>query len=165
MGTTAQKLEYLQGTKDTLKAQLTTKGVTIPTNATFRQMANLVGNIQTGAEIETKIVELTDSTKVFTVSGFSFLPDCIMLFKCNNPGNYSNHIKSIIATPSEYRMAANTYICPRYPNEDPAIYLTTTFSNGSVTFSAGTNLNFREASYMAIAIKGFTPPPFPAPVS
>lgn len=73
MGTTAQKLEYLQGTKDTLKAQLTTKGVTIPTNATFRQMANLVGNIQTGAEIETKIVELTDSTKVFTVSGFSFL--------------------------------------------------------------------------------------------
>ena len=52
MGTTAQKLEYLQGTKDALKTQLTAKGVAVPSNTTFRQMANLVGNIQTGTEIE-----------------------------------------------------------------------------------------------------------------
>ena len=48
MGTTAQKLEYLQGTKNVLKTQLTAKGVAVPSNTTFRQMANLVGTIRTG---------------------------------------------------------------------------------------------------------------------
>ena len=43
--TTTDKLEYLQGTKNVLKTQLTAKGVAVPSNTTFRQMANLVGTI------------------------------------------------------------------------------------------------------------------------
>lgn len=42
MGTTAQKLEYLQGTKEQLKSILTGKGISIPSGTTFREMVNLV---------------------------------------------------------------------------------------------------------------------------
>lgn len=42
MGTTAQKLEYLQGTKEQLKSILTGKGISIPSGTTFRGMVNLV---------------------------------------------------------------------------------------------------------------------------
>lgn len=42
MGTTAQKLEYLQGTKEQLKSILMGKGISIPSGTTFRGMVNLV---------------------------------------------------------------------------------------------------------------------------
>ena len=71
MGTTAQKLEYLQGTKDILKAQLTTKGVTIPTNATFRQMASLVGEIGPGTSTVTLYSAKADATAYYISSNGS----------------------------------------------------------------------------------------------
>ena len=43
MGTTADKLAYLSATKDTLKANLTAKGVEVPEGTTFRRMAEMVG--------------------------------------------------------------------------------------------------------------------------
>lgn len=45
MGTTAEKLTYLGTTKNTLKANLISKGMTIPQNTTFRRMAEMVGEI------------------------------------------------------------------------------------------------------------------------
>lgn len=62
MGTTAQKLEYLQGTKDALKTQLTAKGVTVSANTTFRQMANLVGEIGPGTSTVTLYSAKADTT-------------------------------------------------------------------------------------------------------
>ena len=48
MGTTAEKLNYLNNTKNTLKTNLINKSVTLTGNETFRELANKVNDIQTG---------------------------------------------------------------------------------------------------------------------
>ena len=48
MGTTAEKLNYLNNTKNTLKTNLTNKSVALTGNETFRELANKVNDIQTG---------------------------------------------------------------------------------------------------------------------
>lgn len=48
MGTTTEKLTYLQGTKDAIKNAIVTKGVEVPKGTTFRAYAEKVGEIQTG---------------------------------------------------------------------------------------------------------------------
>lgn len=48
MGTTAEKLSYLNGTKNVLKTNLINKSVTLTGNETFRELANKVNDIQTG---------------------------------------------------------------------------------------------------------------------
>ena len=51
MGTTAEKLNYLNNTKNTLKTNLTNKSVALTGNETFRELANKVNDIQTGGGI------------------------------------------------------------------------------------------------------------------
>ena len=146
MGTTAQKLEYLQGTKNVLKTQLTAKGVAVPSNTTFRQMANLVGTIRTGQIVETKTVTLSSA------AGFSFTPTWAVALKMTNPGNYrTNTITSVIATESDVRMAISGMV------SQGAIAVE--LSAGSVTFTY-TSSYFRPASYLVIAGAG-EPPEFP----
>lgn len=48
MGTTTEKLTYLQGTKDAIKNAIVAKGVEVPKGTTFRAYAEKVGEIQTG---------------------------------------------------------------------------------------------------------------------
>nr|DAS96719.1 MAG TPA: hypothetical protein [Caudoviricetes sp.] len=48
MGTTTEKLTYLQGTKDAIKNAIEAKGVEVPEGTTFREYAEKVGEIQTG---------------------------------------------------------------------------------------------------------------------
>lgn len=48
MGTTAEKLSYLNGTKNVLKTNLINKSVVLTGNETFRELANKVNDIQTG---------------------------------------------------------------------------------------------------------------------
>lgn len=45
MGTTADKLEYLQGTKAAIKSAIINKGVAVPDGTTFRQYAEKIGDI------------------------------------------------------------------------------------------------------------------------
>lgn len=45
MGTTADKLEYLQGTKAAIKQAIVGKGVAVPDGTTFRQYADKIGSI------------------------------------------------------------------------------------------------------------------------
>lgn len=45
MGTTADKLEYLQGTKAAIKQAIVNKGVAVPDGTTFRQYAEKIGSI------------------------------------------------------------------------------------------------------------------------
>ena len=45
MGTTADKLEYLQGTKAAIKQAIIDKGVAVPDGTTFRQYAEKIGSI------------------------------------------------------------------------------------------------------------------------
>ncbi len=48
MGTTADKLLYLQGTKSAIKDAIVAKGVTVPTGTTFRDYATKIGEITSG---------------------------------------------------------------------------------------------------------------------
>lgn len=48
MGTTTEKLTYLQGTKDAIKDAIVAKGVEVPEGTTFRGYAEKIGEIQTG---------------------------------------------------------------------------------------------------------------------
>ena len=152
MGTTAQKLEYLQGTKDALKTQLTAKGVAVPSNTTFRQMANLVGTIRTGQIVETKTVTLSSNGSTLSAAGFSFTPTWAAVLKMTNPGNYSsNTITSVIAAGTDTRTALSGRVSQGTTE--------VTFSSGSVTFTY-TSSYFRPASYLVIAGAG-EPPEFP----
>ena len=45
MGTTADKLEYLDGTKSAIKQAIVNKGVAVPDGTTFRQYAEKINNI------------------------------------------------------------------------------------------------------------------------
>ncbi len=48
MGTTADKLLYLQGTKSAIKDAIVAKGVTVPIGTTFRDYATKIGEITSG---------------------------------------------------------------------------------------------------------------------
>ena len=48
MGTTVDKLLYLQGTKEAIHDAIVAKGVTVPTGTTFRDYATKIGEITTG---------------------------------------------------------------------------------------------------------------------
>lgn len=50
MGTTADKLEYLQGTKAAIKQAIVSKGVAVPDGTTFRGYAEKIGEIGGGGE-------------------------------------------------------------------------------------------------------------------
>lgn len=50
MGTTADKLLYLQDTKRAIKDAIAAKGVEVPTGITFREYADKIGDITTGSE-------------------------------------------------------------------------------------------------------------------
>lgn len=52
MGTTAEKLGYLQQTKESIRQALISKGVDVPENTTFRQYAGKVEDIQSGSNTE-----------------------------------------------------------------------------------------------------------------
>lgn len=50
MGTTTEKLTYLQGTKDAIKNAIVAKGVAVPEGTTFRGYAEKIGEIPEGAK-------------------------------------------------------------------------------------------------------------------
>lgn len=64
MGTTTEKLTYLQGTKDAIKNAIVAKGVEVPEGTTFRGYAEKVGEIKNEYLPETVII--TNSTKYDT---------------------------------------------------------------------------------------------------
>lgn len=66
MGTTADKLAYLSATKDTLKANLTAKGVEVPEGTTFRQMAEMVGEIP--AQASKYKVTATANNEIYSIT-------------------------------------------------------------------------------------------------
>lgn len=66
MGTTTEKLTYLQGTKDAIKNAIVAKGVEVPEGTTFRGYAEKVGEISNGTSVVTAEVILTD-IKYFSV--------------------------------------------------------------------------------------------------
>lgn len=67
MGTTTEKLTYLQGTKDAIKNAIVAKGVEVPEGTTFRGYAEKVGEIPAGAKIETVKVKFTRTKNTVSV--------------------------------------------------------------------------------------------------
>lgn len=65
MGTTTEKLTYLQGTKDAIKNAIVAKGVAVPEGTTFRGYAEKIGEIQTGGEKVTGNIDYTMMTIVY----------------------------------------------------------------------------------------------------
>lgn len=59
MGTTTEKLTYLQGTKDTIKNAIEAKGVEVPEGTTFRGYAEKIGEIPTEATPEWKTISVS----------------------------------------------------------------------------------------------------------
>lgn len=58
MGTTTEKLTYLQGTKDAIKNAIVAKGVEVPEGTTFRGYAEKVGEI---SGIKIAILEIDEN--------------------------------------------------------------------------------------------------------
>lgn len=50
MGTTADKLSYLAGTKDAIRSAISAKGVSVSDEDTFRSYAEKIASIQTGMQ-------------------------------------------------------------------------------------------------------------------
>lgn len=59
MGTTTEKLTYLQGTKDAIKNAIVAKGVEVPEGTTFRGYAEKVGEIKMGGTPEWKTISVS----------------------------------------------------------------------------------------------------------
>lgn len=64
--TTADKLDYLNGTKEQLKTNLIEKGVTVVDGTTFRQMAESVINIksQQSAKVSVEFYDVTSQQSI-----------------------------------------------------------------------------------------------------
>lgn len=63
MGTTTEKLTYLQGTKDAIKDAIVAKGVEVPEGTTFRGYAEKVGEIPMEATPEWKTISVSGKKK------------------------------------------------------------------------------------------------------
>ena len=66
MGTTTEKLTYLQGTKDAIKNAIVAKGVEVPEGTTFRAYAQKVGEIKGGLTESDRFTQIpTNETRPY----------------------------------------------------------------------------------------------------
>lgn len=62
MGTLAEKLEYLKGSKAAIKQAIINKGVSVADTDTFRSYADKIGTIKTGGNLQAKSQTITTNT-------------------------------------------------------------------------------------------------------
>lgn len=62
MGTLAEKLEYLKGSKAAIKQAIINKGVSVADTDTFRSYADKIGTIKTGGNLQAKTQTITTNT-------------------------------------------------------------------------------------------------------
>lgn len=62
MGTIAEKLEYLKGSKNAIKQAIINKGVSVADTDTFRSYADKIGTIKTGGNLQAKTQTITTNT-------------------------------------------------------------------------------------------------------
>lgn len=84
MGTTAEKLAYLDATKTAIKDAIVAKGVEIPEGTTFRGYADLIAGISAGESItlETGTATTVDSGKFSTYTFTVPIENMQALFVC-----------------------------------------------------------------------------------
>lgn len=70
MGTTAEKLAYLDATKTAIKDAIVAKGVDVPEGTEFREYADKIANISTGLSDEELVLANATSEKV--LNGYKF---------------------------------------------------------------------------------------------
>lgn len=78
MGTIAEKLTYLNGTKSAIKDAIEDKGVTVPAGATFRDFADLIGDIG-GGGAQVAVGTFNTSTSGTTKVTLGFKPKYLAL--------------------------------------------------------------------------------------
>lgn len=74
MGTTADKLAHLNGTKTAIKNAITAKGVAVPEGTSFREYANKIGDISAQADYEIVTVTNTIGRNIYYVTLFNGIP-------------------------------------------------------------------------------------------
>lgn len=124
MGTIADKLAYLAGTKDAIKAAVAGKGVTVPDGTTFRDYAALIEGIVVGnfsdeevAEIEAELDALiaeTDEDQLSTLEGYTIVRKLQLL------QTYRNNILASISGKGVGFVSCNGLNVPVLPELDTA---------------------------------------------
>lgn len=97
MGTTTEKLTYLQGTKDAIKNAIVAKGVEVPEGTTFRGYAEKVGEISDGTSV-VKAQILINHEKDFSVQAI------------NEKGEFYVVTYEDVAAPESYVVIENSFI-------------------------------------------------------
>lgn len=170
MGTTADKLNHLIGTRAAIEAAIEAKGVTVPEGATFRSLASLIESIPTGGGYDMAIGEVSfNSTKQsFSVvfdEAMHNAPDIIVI--CRTSGRVSNTFGAVIGVSadmgtiagSDYRQVA---VCARTMTPSYVIYdfSAITATNGFIrsatasgfTYSGSSQYYYANGTYIYIAI-------------
>ena len=97
MGTTTEKLTYLQGTKDAIKNAIVAKGVEVPEGTTFRGYAEKVGEIPEGNKKITITVNISD------VGGFvpSITSSLDFIDKAGSYENFNCYLNKLVVVLGE----------------------------------------------------------------
>lgn len=138
MGTIAEKLTYLNGTKTAIKDAIEEKGVTVPAGATFRDYADLIGDISGGGAQVASGVFTFSGTNVDKRFECGFRPKTIILL-CGIYGG---------VTDANYRAAI-------YINENEKASAIRTSGTGSVAIYSNSNSPVAFTNF-SIDSSGFT---------
>lgn len=113
MGTTTEKLTYLQGTKDAIKNAIVAKGVEVPEGTTFRGYAEKVGEIKTGKETKLQKVSLQIQSGVGAESVYYFNNGEFKQEKAAGYRSIEADIGTVVMVNVKYNMVVsfNPYSC------------------------------------------------------
>ena len=128
MGTTTEKLTYLQGTKDAIKNAIVAKGVEVPEGTTFRGYAEKVGEIKSGGGVIKGIIRM-NTTGSITIS---YIDETDMPKMVKEQGNINAQKGSVVVVNHNVRMGG-VYIPAEAMGKAECIYpsISTAGASGS----------------------------------
>lgn len=99
MGTTTEKLTYLQETKDAIKNAIVAKGVEVPEGTTFREYAEIINLILSNKKIQANVSN--ESGNIIYIKDQKVLEE--YLVSCTERGYIEIDIPSIFILYGNYR--------------------------------------------------------------
>lgn len=171
MGTTADKLNYLNGTKNAIMAAIEAKGVEIPTGTTFRGLAALIETISVGSDLfeiqggELTFDEQTNSAAVVFDTPMENAPEMVIMYKISAMTNsmlclalgVSSTTPPIASNSSSYRQvilngSSQNYVSYQAIGIDQSGYLRNASAQGFSVNTLGHNRATLFGTYVYIAI-------------
>lgn len=99
MGTTTEKLTYLQGTKDAIKNAIVAKGVEVPEGTTFRGYAEIINLILSNKNIQANVTN--EFGKIIYIKDQKVLEESLV--NCTERGYIEIDIPSIFILYGNYK--------------------------------------------------------------